>query len=143
MNVWEYKFNNRALHLMDRVGIEIIEQLTDLTPIGLKKMGFGISTINHIRRVLRDKGLKLCKDTSTYDLDVKDIIPPGPLGRPKAELSNKTFGSLTVIGDRYDDSGIRKWACLCVCGKIINLRTGQLTRRCGTPTRSCGCQQHR
>lgn len=56
----------------------------------------------------------------------------------KVDLTNKTFGELTVISEneiRAADGKV-KWNCLCSCGNKIttsgaNLRTGD--------TKSCGC----
>jgi hypothetical protein len=53
------------------------------------------------------------------------------------DLAGKRFGRLTVL----NDTGNRKnrkvlWKCLCDCGKVVSVRSVQLT---GGKTKSCGC----
>jgi hypothetical protein len=53
------------------------------------------------------------------------------------DLVGKKFGRLTVL----EDTGKRKnrkvlWRCICDCGKIVNVKSDQLTIG---KTRSCGC----
>jgi len=52
---------------------------------------------------------------------------------PKSNLQNKIFHNLTVID--YDFS-IRKWKCICKCGKIVFALSKSLK---SNNTKSCGC----
>lgn len=72
-----------------------------------------------------------------YDMD--DIaFKKIPVGRAK-DLTNQIFGSLTVLYRIENNSNNKaKWACQCVCGKIIGVIGTDLTRG---HTKSCGCQK--
>lgn len=53
---------------------------------------------------------------------------------PRANLTNRTFGRLTV----QEWSGNGKWKCICDCGNIILVQTNNLKNG---NTQSCGCLQ--
>lgn len=54
----------------------------------------------------------------------------------KLDLSEQTFGSLTVI-KRADGIGRSAWLCRCVCGKEVRCTTGNLRQKRGT---ACRCK---
>lgn len=56
--------------------------------------------------------------------------------RPRADLSNQTFGRLTAI--EYFGTNSALWICRCTCGAIKKVRSGDL--KAGT-VKSCGCLQ--
>jgi|LakMenEpi03Aug12_release.lakeMendotaPanAssembly.Ray.scaffolds.fasta_scaffold98414_7 hypothetical protein len=51
------------------------------------------------------------------------------------DIGNRYYGLLYVIGDR-SDSGVRKYMCLCECGKTKWIRKDSVT---SGHTKSCGC----
>lgn len=56
-------------------------------------------------------------------------------------LVNKRFGNLLVVwrvgSERVGESSHSVWACKCGCGKLIEVRGGELT---GNKITHCGCQ---
>ena len=60
----------------------------------------------------------------------------------KMDLTNQRFGRLTVIGENLEPyrsnsgSKMRRWDCLCDCGKQVTVPQGSLTTG---NTKSCGC----
>lgn len=62
------------------------------------------------------------------------------MGRPVRDLTNQTFGRLTVLHrDLTKPSGAGKsayWVCQCECGAECSIRTDKLTNGV---TKSCGC----
>lgn len=58
------------------------------------------------------------------------------------DLTNQRFGRLTVIGENLEPyrsnsgSKMRRWDCLCDCGKQVTVPQGSLTTG---NTKSCGC----
>lgn len=60
----------------------------------------------------------------------------------KMDLTNQRFGRLTVIGENPEPyrspsgSKMRRWDCLCDCGKQVTVLQGSLT---SGHTKSCGC----
>ena len=53
---------------------------------------------------------------------------------PRTDLTNQTFGRLTV----QEWSGNGKWKCICNCGNIVLVQTDNLKNG---NTKSCGCYQ--
>lgn len=60
----------------------------------------------------------------------------------KNDLTNKSFGFLTVICDsgRRDSDGSVIWKCRCDCGNIVEVSSCNLLRK-KEPTISCGCKK--
>jgi hypothetical protein len=57
------------------------------------------------------------------------------------DLSGKAFGDLIVLSlDSQTQSGLNRWWCECVCGKVTSVRSSDL--RSGK-TKSCGCLRSR
>lgn len=58
--------------------------------------------------------------------------------KSSTDLTGKKFGYLTVLGDSGERDSHRRilWNCQCICGKIIKVRTDNLT---SNNTLSCGC----
>ena len=55
----------------------------------------------------------------------------------KIDLIGLKFGRLSVLKEyNKDESNVIKWACICSCGNVIHVSTGNL--RNGS-TKSCGC----
>ena len=69
----------------------------------------------------------------------KEILRQSGINR-KNDLTNQHFGRLTVIKDsgKRTKNGEILWECECSCGNVINIATGNLTRK-KEPTISCGC----
>jgi len=59
-----------------------------------------------------------------------------PRSIPKKDLKNKVFGRLRVISYIGNSS----WSCLCTCGTVVNVLTGNLN---SGSTISCGCASGR
>lgn len=57
---------------------------------------------------------------------------PKRFGTPRADITGKTFGKLTVL----EWAGRSRWACVCECGKTAQVLTANLKRG---NTSSCGC----
>lgn len=55
-------------------------------------------------------------------------------------LVNRNFGSLLVMSRLKPEHGHLMWLCLCDCGKIITVSTGNLLHR---KQKSCGCVRDR
>lgn len=54
------------------------------------------------------------------------------------DLTNETFGSLTVIKEHHSDNNHRRyWECQCICGEKCIIRGDRLT---GVTDISCGCK---
>jgi len=56
--------------------------------------------------------------------------------KPKADLTGKRFGRLTVIRSVNKDNGRIAWECLCDCGASVVVSTDHLN---DGHTQSCGC----
>ena len=56
--------------------------------------------------------------------------------KDKSYLIGKVFGRLTIISEYIYDGKVRKWVCICECGKQKITQEGAL--RSGK-TKSCGC----
>lgn len=55
-------------------------------------------------------------------------------------LEGQRFGKLTVLKrDENKPKGIVYWICECDCGNIVSVRGGDLKRKDGNQTISCGC----
>ena len=52
------------------------------------------------------------------------------------DLTGQVFERLTVTGTTQPIGGLRAWACICVCGTKVTVKSKYLLN--GT-TRSCGC----
>lgn len=63
-------------------------------------------------------------------------------GKIRNDLTNKTFGYLTVLQLSEDQGNgkkpIVKWSCLCKCGKVITVKSDSLI---SGHTVSCGCKK--
>lgn len=57
-------------------------------------------------------------------------------GKPKTDITGRTFGRLTAL--RFDHMGDHGsvWECVCICGNTTFVRINHLT---GNKTLSCGC----
>jgi len=60
------------------------------------------------------------------------------LGRPRLNIRNQTFGSLTALYSRWDDRGDLMWMVACSCGSRFFMPAGDLIR--GKHRGHCGCQ---
>lgn len=57
---------------------------------------------------------------------------------PMEDITGKTFGSLTVLGQAGVKNGTSYWRCLCTCGTETEVRYAYLITG---HTKSCGCLQ--
>lgn len=63
--------------------------------------------------------------------DVYDVLDAFGSGTPRNDLSGQTFGKLKPI--QYNNG---RWACMCDCGNVAFVKTGNLT---SGNSSSCGC----
>ena len=54
----------------------------------------------------------------------------------KLNLTNKTFGRLTVLKEIPSPEKESRWLCQCECGNYVEIRGSALN---GNRTKSCGC----
>jgi hypothetical protein len=60
----------------------------------------------------------------------------GSVGKYNFDMTNKKYGKLTVLKLACKKSRYNKWLCKCDCGKLCEIRSGQLLNNINI---SCGC----
>ena len=103
---------------------ELIANLKSLAKLS-EEVGYSKQTI-----------IKYCKKYDIYE-DVKDARYKARLvNNPDDDLSNRTFGKLTVKHVVSPDAhGKRRWSCKCACGRTKMINASSLKRGL---TKSCG-----
>jgi hypothetical protein len=62
--------------------------------------------------------------------------------KPRADLTGKKVGRLTVLGLTERKNNETTWLCQCDCGNTTSVNTGDLNCK-ENPTQSCGCARGR